>query len=337
MLLMPRTNIDFQGLADRIASDFLEKGTPLEDGIVSEAKRRSMKPEEVKRLVEKTNTACSIKMMRSSDDKKRVFALASKDSVLAKTHPVDDLDGKAFNDDGSEKTDSVFPTTRKEEKTAFIGGVSALAGLYMPAMLGVALYGGKKMRDITKATAAANIKAKKEIAERMINRATLVAGLPIAAAAGTSAVNDVLEMSERADSKKTKMASIPTTPHMVFQLKHDIETLRQQKVATELRLQDTINKLCHMKAAEFHEIASEYLSCGGSATEPYLTSIAEYIGAEPPFQKEASFVDDTTAGYALCRSLEENHDKLIKVSEQLAEYEEMMSSAYAVIAEKAVI
>lgn len=88
MLVMQSTNIPFQELADKIARDFLVKGASIEDGVVEVAKQRDLKPEEVKRLVEKSNTAASILYLKNSEDKKGSFALAKKDDVLKRTHPT---------------------------------------------------------------------------------------------------------------------------------------------------------------------------------------------------------------------------------------------------------
>ena len=101
MLVMQTTHIPFQDLAGKIAKDFLEKGASLEDGIVAVAKQRSLKPEEVKRLVEKSNTAASILYLKNSEDKKGSFALAKKDEVLRRTHPAAET-GDAADEDARE-------------------------------------------------------------------------------------------------------------------------------------------------------------------------------------------------------------------------------------------
>lgn len=112
MLVMPPSSKNFQTLADRIASDFFEKGISLEDGVVKVATAADMVPEEVKRLTEKSNTAASIRFLKSAEDKKASFALASTQKVLARTHPVDDPPA-------AEKTASVrkqeLPATRERE------------------------------------------------------------------------------------------------------------------------------------------------------------------------------------------------------------------------------
>ena len=87
MLIMPSTDVNFQALAENITSDFFTNGVPLSDGVVKTAKEHSFTPEEVTRLVEKTNTAASLHLLKTADDKKGTFALAHVDLVLQQTHP----------------------------------------------------------------------------------------------------------------------------------------------------------------------------------------------------------------------------------------------------------
>ena len=88
MLILPATNVNFQALAENIAADFFAKGTSLCAGIVKTAKEHSFTPEEVRRLVEKTNTAASIHLLKTAEDKKRSFTLAQPELVLRETHPA---------------------------------------------------------------------------------------------------------------------------------------------------------------------------------------------------------------------------------------------------------
>lgn len=89
MLVMPATDINFQAHAENIAGDFFSKGIPLADGVVKTAKEHDFTPEEVKRLVEKTNTAASIHLLKTADDRKATFILANLELVLRRTHPVE--------------------------------------------------------------------------------------------------------------------------------------------------------------------------------------------------------------------------------------------------------
>ena len=108
MLIMPATDVNFQALAENIANDFFSSGTPLSDGIVKTAKEHNFTPEEVTRLVEKTNTAASLHLLKTAEDKKGTFTLAQLGMVLRETHPTEE----------AEKTASVYtgiPHTRRSE------------------------------------------------------------------------------------------------------------------------------------------------------------------------------------------------------------------------------
>lgn len=88
MLLMPASKHDFSALAASTADAFF-KGVPLEDAVVEAARRASLNPEEVRRLVERANTAVSVRLLRSDGHRKAAFALACSGKVLARTHPAD--------------------------------------------------------------------------------------------------------------------------------------------------------------------------------------------------------------------------------------------------------
>ena len=113
MLVMQSTNIPFQELANKIARDFLVKGASLEDGIVDEAKKRDLKPEEVKRLVEKSNTAASILYLKNSEDKKGSFDLAKKENVLKRTHPTVAEEELIDTEAAEDAVEAALPETRK--------------------------------------------------------------------------------------------------------------------------------------------------------------------------------------------------------------------------------
>lgn len=89
MLILPVTDVNFQAYADNIAGDFFGKGVPLCDGIVKVAKENEFTPEEVKRLVEKTNTAASLHLLKTAKDRKATFSLANLEQVLQQVFPAD--------------------------------------------------------------------------------------------------------------------------------------------------------------------------------------------------------------------------------------------------------
>jgi hypothetical protein len=86
MMFMDTTTKDFDKLAEETANQFLTEGTPLTDAIVKVASRESLNPVEIQRLVEKSNTTSSLKMLQASLDKKAEFDLADYDDVLKKVY-----------------------------------------------------------------------------------------------------------------------------------------------------------------------------------------------------------------------------------------------------------
>lgn len=106
MLIMESTDVNFAALADNIANEFFSKGTPLSDGCVKTAKDNSLTPEEVRRLVEATNRAASLHLLKTADDKKATFTLAQTGLVLSLTHPGEE------KEESSEKTASVYEGLR---------------------------------------------------------------------------------------------------------------------------------------------------------------------------------------------------------------------------------
>lgn len=118
MLIMPSTDINFQALAENIAADFFGKGVPLADGIVKTAKEHDFTPEEVKRLLEKTNTQASIHLLKTADDKKASFTLAHLDLVLRQTHPGEEVIQKTASYRGLPFT-NVKPCPESIEKIAY--------------------------------------------------------------------------------------------------------------------------------------------------------------------------------------------------------------------------
>lgn len=116
MLIMPSSDINFQALADTVVRDFFAAGTPLSDGVVKVALEQSLTPEEIKRLVEKTNTAASLHLLKTAEDKKGIFTLAHTGDILQRTHP-------ALDDASGEKTASVYkglPIRRKASEQAVL-------------------------------------------------------------------------------------------------------------------------------------------------------------------------------------------------------------------------
>ena len=190
---MEFTSVPFQELADKIARAFIEDGVDLEDGVVREAKARDLTPEEIKRLVEKSNTAASVLYLRSSGDKKGTFTLASVSGVLGKTHPGEADDDK--EEEEVEKTASEFPFTRFDgdhiEKTAI--ALSTLTPLFYPAVIAPAML---KYYKFNKGMAVRNFMAQQAFRNKQLLTAGAI-GAPVAAGGAAVAANNMDAVSQR--------------------------------------------------------------------------------------------------------------------------------------------
>lgn len=139
MLIMQGNDKDFKGMATIVVNKHLSTGSPLEDCIVSMAVKKELTPEEVKRLVEKSNTQLSLEHLRT-EDRKEPFKLAKYERVIIRTHPTDDADNDEENqwdkendaldeaenrhdDADNAKTASLLPVTRRRYIPKDIFGV----------------------------------------------------------------------------------------------------------------------------------------------------------------------------------------------------------------------
>lgn len=86
-MILPTNQNDFDKLAHEVTSSFFTDGATLNDGIIKVAQRENLNPEEVRRLVERTNVSTTVQMLKISTDKNIEFKLAEYDSVINATHP----------------------------------------------------------------------------------------------------------------------------------------------------------------------------------------------------------------------------------------------------------
>lgn len=117
MEFLPNTSIDFDGLADQVSSDFFNQGTTLNSGVIKVAQQRQFNPEQVKRLVEKTNTQATVKMLKSTLDKKAELNLADYSEVIQVTHPVTPQEKTASEVVAPKEVLWQLPNTRKDKYT----------------------------------------------------------------------------------------------------------------------------------------------------------------------------------------------------------------------------
>jgi hypothetical protein len=86
-MFLESTNKNFDSMAQEVVDRFFVDKVPLMDTVVKEADTWCLNPEEVKRLVEKTNTAATVQMIKSASDGVLEFDLVDYNRVLGKTHP----------------------------------------------------------------------------------------------------------------------------------------------------------------------------------------------------------------------------------------------------------
>lgn len=114
MVSLPTTSKDFLTLADEVTDQFFKNGTPLNEGVAKVAIRAALNPEEVKRLVEKSNVVATVRMLRMSTDKKATIDLADYDAVIEKTHPSDD---ESYTEEPTHEKTAVLREERKRRNT----------------------------------------------------------------------------------------------------------------------------------------------------------------------------------------------------------------------------
>lgn len=105
MILLPSNSTDFKSFASTVVDEHENSGKSIEDCLVEASEKRKLTPEEIKRLVEKTNTELSLRHLRG-DNKKDSFALASSTNVIKRTH------GDTENKEASVEKTASLPTTR---------------------------------------------------------------------------------------------------------------------------------------------------------------------------------------------------------------------------------
>ena len=86
MMILPKTDLDFDKLAQEVADRFFTGDLPLTAGVAKTATRLQLNPEQTRRLVEKTNTFATVRMLKTAQDRKAEFELANTDKVLEQTH-----------------------------------------------------------------------------------------------------------------------------------------------------------------------------------------------------------------------------------------------------------
>jgi len=119
-MILPSNTKDFDTLAE-LAVQKAFSGTNIEDAIVAVADKYQLNPLELQRLMEKTNTLMSLKILQSGTDKNVEFDLAEYSSTLAKFMATENKEAPketAVEKDTKVKTASLrgLPYTRNKQK-----------------------------------------------------------------------------------------------------------------------------------------------------------------------------------------------------------------------------
>ena len=245
-IVLPSTTKDFALLAEEVADKLFKSGTPLTDGVSEVAMREGLNPTEVKRLTEKTNVLATVRMLRSSTDKKATIDLADYSEVMEKTHPVaetssDDEDEDNDMPDGQEKT-AALRETRKRNAFADLQTIFNLHG----------------------------------------------------------------------HAKTASEYKKPTQHVAIFKIKKDLEELKQQKMAMEIKVKDGLDFLASefskYNGPDFGKFASEAIAVNGKKCLPVIDSLAAYTRCKYDNTKVASYiVNDTTSLHvklaSVCKSI----------------------------------
>ena len=86
---------DYENRADEAVRGLVDDKKPLDDSIVDIARRDSLNPEQIKRIVEMANTGAFLEMFKhtSGDDRMVEFPTANADSILKKFYAAGDSGG----------------------------------------------------------------------------------------------------------------------------------------------------------------------------------------------------------------------------------------------------
>jgi hypothetical protein len=79
---MDMTNEEIRDISVKVVEGFINAKTPLNDGICKQASELELNPEQIKRVVEASNTIAYLKLQKEAQDKTFEFPVASYDAVL---------------------------------------------------------------------------------------------------------------------------------------------------------------------------------------------------------------------------------------------------------------
>ena len=130
--MMGITSRNFEGLATNVVDKFFSDGSPALDIIIADvAKSSDLNPNEIKRLVEKSNLQTMLRFLQTSEDKRVEFDMADYDKVMPLVYSGnDDLESSSEITDTPIDSDvagaSNIPDIRKEAGLKTKDGIDVL-------------------------------------------------------------------------------------------------------------------------------------------------------------------------------------------------------------------
>lgn len=249
-MFLPATTKNFDALADEVVSAHFLDNSSLQDNLVKVASRESLNPNEVQRLVERTNTFASLRLLKTAMDKEAGLELVDYDTALGKTHPKDK---ESLTKEASVAPTLHIPNMRKTpglEKVAFAKMETKEVPIKVNHIKNIFTL-KKEAGDIRMRKVAAELKASEGMDalladftrtqgpefQKFANEALTLHG-PCA-----SPILESLASTLREPSEFTKVANLVddhTTPHKVFstvlESLHSIVKLAQDLDTTEAKL-----------------------------------------------------------------------------------------------------
>lgn len=128
-MFLETTKRDFDRLAEKATNQFLTQTEDLSGSVAAIAKSEKLNPTEIQRLVEKTNTAATVKLLRISKDKKMEFSLADYDKVMGEVYGAEAGPYDSHTTAEVEKTAGFIPASFPDRRKA-----EALKGVTLPTL-----------------------------------------------------------------------------------------------------------------------------------------------------------------------------------------------------------
>jgi glutamyl/glutaminyl-tRNA synthetase len=117
-MFLPTSKINFDALADTATSHFFNNpGASLKDQVVKLATDNNLNPEEIKRLVEKTNISATKKVLASVKDRRAEVELVDSSDILQSTHSSPEMKEPEMEKSASLRED--FMAVADSKKAAY--------------------------------------------------------------------------------------------------------------------------------------------------------------------------------------------------------------------------